>query len=148
VLENRLHKRGGGALPLGGLGELLGGHKGYGLALMVEVLSAILPGAAIGVNTYPRSTDGKPLPADLGHLFCAIKIDAFRPLDQFKADMDDTINRLKKVPKIKGADRVYIHGEKEFEEAERRAAKGIPLSPDIEADLMSIAKELNVAYDL
>ncbi len=148
VLDNRLHRRGGGALPLGGLGELLGGHKGYGLALMVEILSGILPGAAYADSTYPRTPKGKRLPADLGHFFGAINISAFRELDQFKADMDDLIRRLKRSPKAEGADRIFIHGEKEFEQAERRAAEGIPLDLSIVAEFRAISEELDVGYDM
>jgi LDH2 family malate/lactate/ureidoglycolate dehydrogenase len=148
VLDNLLARRGGGLLPLGGAGELLSGHKGYGLALLVDVLCGVLPGAGYADNIYPKTPEGKPLPANVGHFFGAIKVGAFRPLDEFKATMDDIIRRLKATPKAQGADRIYIHGEKEYEEAERRAEEGIPLGPKVEADLKSIAQELGVAYDL
>jgi LDH2 family malate/lactate/ureidoglycolate dehydrogenase len=62
--------------------------------------------------------------------------------------MDDIIRRLKTTPKAKDADRVYIHGEKEYEEADRRSKEGIPLGPKVEADLKAIAQELGVGYDL
>jgi L-2-hydroxycarboxylate dehydrogenase (NAD+) len=148
VLDNLLARRGGGLLPLGGAGELMGGHKGYGLALLVDILSGVLPGAGYADNIYLKTPEGKPLPANVGHFFGAIKIGAFRPLDEFKAMMDDIIRRLKKSPKAAGADRIYIHGEKEYEEAERRARKGIPLGSKVETDLKAIAQELGVEYDL
>jgi L-2-hydroxycarboxylate dehydrogenase (NAD+) len=147
VLDNMLARRGGGLLPLGGAGEEFSGHKGYGLALMVDILCGVLPGAGYADVIYPETAEGKPLPADVGHFFGAIKISAFRPLDEFKATMDDIIRRLKNAPKAKGATRIYIHGEKEHEEAERRAA-GIPLGPKVEADLKALAQELGVEYDL
>jgi LDH2 family malate/lactate/ureidoglycolate dehydrogenase len=133
---------------LGGAGELLGGHKGYGLALLVDLLSGVLPGAGYADNIYLKTAEGKPLPANVGHFFGALKVEAFRPLDEFKATMDDIIRRLKETPKAEGTDRIYIHGEKEYEEAERRAQEGIPLGPKVEADLRSIAQELDVEYDL
>jgi len=148
VLDNLLARRGGGLLPLGGAGELLGGHKGYGLSLLVDILSGVLPGAGYANNIYPKTPEGKPLPADVGHFFGAIKVEAFRPLDEFKATMDDIISRLKATPKAEGASRIYIHGEKEFEVAEGRAKEGIPLGPKVEADLKSIGQELGVVYDL
>jgi LDH2 family malate/lactate/ureidoglycolate dehydrogenase len=148
VLDNLLARRGGGLLPLGGAGELLGGHKGYGLALLVDLLSGVLPGAGYADNIYLKTAEGKPLPANVGHFFGALKVEAFRPLDEFKATMDDIIRRLKETPKAEGTDRIYIHGEKEYEEAERRAQEGIPLGPKVEADLRSIAQELDVEYDL
>ena len=148
VLDNLLARRGGGLLPLGGAGELLGGHKGYGLSLLVDILSGVLPGAGYADNIYPKTPEGKPLPADVGHFFGAIKVKAFRPLDEFKATMDDIIGRLKATSKAEGASRIYIHGEKEYEMAERRAKEGIPLGPKVESDLKSIGQELGVAYDL
>jgi L-2-hydroxycarboxylate dehydrogenase (NAD+) len=148
VLGNTMARKGGGLLPLGGAGEELSGYKGYGLALLVDILCGVLPGAGYADNIYPKTPEGKQLPADVGHFFGAIKIDAFRPLDEFKATMDDIIRRLKATPKAKGADRIYIHGEKEYEEAERRTRDGIPLGPKVEADLKAIAEELGVEYGL
>jgi LDH2 family malate/lactate/ureidoglycolate dehydrogenase len=148
VLENLLARAGGGLLPLGGAGELMSGHKGYGLALLVDLLSGVLPGAGYANTIYPKTSEGKPLPANVGHFFGALRIDGFRPVDEFKATMDDIIQRLKNTPKSEGEDRIYIHGEKEFEvEAERRA-KGVVLHPKVVADLQAIAKEVEIAYDL
>ncbi len=95
VLDNFTKRAGGGLLPLGGAGEEFSGHKGYGMGMLVEILSAVLPGAAYLTSVYPKGADGKPLPANLGHFFGAWRIDAFRPADEFKADMDDLIRRLK-----------------------------------------------------
>jgi L-2-hydroxycarboxylate dehydrogenase (NAD+) len=148
VLDNMRTRRGGGLLPLGGAGELMSGHKGYGLALLVDVLCAVLPGAAYANLVYPTTADGKPLPSDLGHFFGAWRVDAFRPVDEFKAAMDDLQRRLKAAPKAEGQSRIYIHGEKEYEEAERRSREGIPLNPKVAADLRAIGEEVGVEYDL
>ncbi|MCS7178362.1 MAG: Ldh family oxidoreductase [Anaerolineae bacterium] len=148
VLENFQKRAGGGLLPLGGEGELLGGHKGYGLALWVDVFCAVLSGAAYADRVYPKTPDGKPLPANLGHFFGAWRVDGFRPVEEFKAAMDDLQRRLKHAPKAEGATRIYIHGEKEYEETERRLREGIPLNPKVAADLRAIASELEVEYDL
>jgi LDH2 family malate/lactate/ureidoglycolate dehydrogenase len=147
VLQNIAKRQPGGMLPLGGLSELLGGHKGYGLGLMVEILSAVLPGAASLDETYPKTADGESLPADLGHFFGAIKVAAFRPLDAFKASVDDVIRRLRQTPRVDGAPRIYIAGEKEHEEAEQRRKTGIPLDAKTEADLKRIAEELDISVD-
>jgi L-2-hydroxycarboxylate dehydrogenase (NAD+) len=148
VLENFKRLAGGGLLPLGGAGELLGGHKGYGLALLVDVLCAVLSGAAYADLVYPKDERGKPLPSAIGHFFGAWRVDAFRPVDEFKAAMDDLQQRLKNAPKVEGQTRIYIHGEKEYEEAERRSRQGIPLNPKVAADLRAIAGELGIEYDL
>ncbi len=146
VLKNLVERAGGGLLPLGGEGELHSGHKGYGLALLVDILSAVLPGAAYANLVYPKSADGKPLPSEIGHFFGALRIDGFRPADEFKADMDDLMRRLKNSPKAEGADRIYIHGEKEFETQEERQAQGIPLHPTVLDTLRSIGQELGVPF--
>lgn len=148
VLDNFVARRGGGLLPLGGAGELFSGHKGYGLALLVDILSAVLPGAAYADTVYPKTPQGKPLPANLGHFFGTISVEAFRPIDGFKSTMDELICRLKNSPKAEEATRIYIHGEKEYEETERRTKDGIPLDAKVEADLRAISRELNVKYDL
>jgi LDH2 family malate/lactate/ureidoglycolate dehydrogenase len=74
-----------------------------------------------------------------------MRVDAFRPKDEFKRDMDDLINRLRNATKIEGAERIYIHGEKEFEEAERLSKQGIPLNPKVVEDLRAIAKQLGMS---
>lgn len=148
VLENFKQRAGGGLLPLGGAGELLRGYKGYGLAVWVDIFTAILSGAAYADLVYPKTPDGKPLPSQIGHFFGAWRVDAFRPVDEFKVAMDDLQRRLKNTPKAEGATRIYIHGEKEYEEAERRSRHGIPLNPKVAADLRAIGEELGVKYDL
>lgn len=148
VLENLKNRRGGGLLPLGGEGELFSGYKGYGLALWVDIFCAVLSGAAFATQVYPKTSDGKPLPANLGHFFGAWRVDAFRPVDEFKAAMDDLQRQLKNTPKAEGQDRIYIHGEKEYEKTELYTREGIPLNPKVAADLKAIAREIGVEYDL
>jgi LDH2 family malate/lactate/ureidoglycolate dehydrogenase len=140
--------RTGMLLPLGGLGESLGGHKGYGLALLVEILCAVLSGASTSDRTYATTEEGDPLPADIGHFFGALRVGAFRPLEEFRAEMDALQRRLRAVPPTAGAERIYIHGEKEFVTAERRQQEGIPLNSKVVADLRAIAAELGMSYDL
>lgn len=148
VLENFLNLAGGGLLPLGGAGELFGGHKGYGLALMVDILSGVLPGAGYANNIYLKDENGKPKPANVGHFFGALRVDGFRPVDEFKATMDDILGRLKATPKAVGQDRIFIHGEKEYEIVDDRQENGVILHPKVEADLMAMAQEFGVEYNL
>ena len=125
-----------------------GGHKGYGLSLMVELLCGVLSGAAYMDLVYPKDDAGKPLPADIGHIFGAIRVDAFRPTDEFEATMDDAIRRLRDSSKAKGQDRVWVHGEKEYHTAAEYRANGIPLHDKVIRDLKSIAEEIDVSFDL
>lgn len=148
VLRNLRDRLGGGILPLGGAGEDLGGHKGYGLALLVDILCGVLPGAAYGTHVYPKDDSGKPLPSNIGHFFGAVRVDGFRPLKDFKTSMDDIIQLLRRSAKAEGQERIFIHGEKEFEMADQRMREGIPLHPKVLTDLQQIGEELGIAYDL
>jgi L-2-hydroxycarboxylate dehydrogenase (NAD+) len=148
VLENFKKRAGGGLLPLGGEGEVFSGHKGYGLVLWVDIFCAVLSGAAYANMVYPKAADGKPLPANLGHFFGAWHLNAFRPADEFKAAMDDLQRRLKEAPKAQGQERIYIHGEKEYEASERYLSEGVPLNPKVADDLQALGQELDVTFDL
>lgn len=145
VLQNIIKRGGGGLLPLGGSLEESGGHKGYGMALAVEIFSAVLSGARYANLVYPKDKDGKPLPSGIGHFFGAMRVDAFRPKDEFKRDMDDLVRRLKDAPKAEGAERIYIHGEKEFESVERLTQLGVPLNSKVMEDLRTIAEQLGMS---
>jgi L-2-hydroxycarboxylate dehydrogenase (NAD+) len=125
-------------LPLGGSRES-GSHKGYGLAIVVEILCGVLTGTLTALNA-----DQDPR----GHFFGAIRIDAFRPLAEFKQDMDRLIQELKSTPPIAGQDRVYVAGEIEFETAEERSERGIPLLPSVLKGLRDVSEQLGVPYDL
>ena len=135
---------GGALLPLGGPAELRG-YKGYGLSLLVDLLSGVLAGAAFGTGVGNPSA-GKN--ADVGHFFAAIKIKNFRPVEAFKADMDDYIRALKSADKLPGQNRIYIHGEKEFEHAEKCLVNGIPLMKEVVGSLKAAGKEVGVPFDI
>jgi LDH2 family malate/lactate/ureidoglycolate dehydrogenase len=140
-------RTGGGLLPLGGEGEEFGGHKGYGLALVVDILSGVLSGSAFGPNVYPQK-DGKPAPGNVGHFFGALSVDSFLPRAMFEQRMDDIIHDLKTSPKAPGQNRIYIHGEKQFEIEDERRRNGIPLSEPVLDPLRKLADDLQVAFDL
>lgn len=137
---------GGGLLPLGGLGELLGGHKGYGMAMSVEIFSALLSGAALSPMTYPKTPEGRQLPANLGHFFGVWRIDYFQPVEEFKKTMDNYQLYLKNQPKSEGHERIYIPGEKEFEATEKHMKEGIPVYSMVESDLEMLSKELKIEW--
>ena len=139
---------GGGMLPLGGAGELMGGHKGYGLAAWVDIFCGPLSGGAYADQIHGLEASGARRPGILGHFFGAWQVDAFQPLGDFEAAMDDLQQRLKGSRKAEGQDRIYVAGEKEFEEAERRQRDGIPLHPTIVADLQTLGTEVGVTLEL
>ena len=116
----------GGIFPLGGEGELHGGHKGYGLATMVEILCGVMSGSNMLRDVTFRK-DGNTNHPRVGHFFMALDPSFLIEISSFKERMDDMINRLKNAEKAEGQSRIFVHGEKEFEEYEKRLKNGIPI---------------------
>lgn len=135
---------GGALFPLGGP-ELLRGYKGYGLALWVDIFSGVLSGAAFGKNV---ADPNKGTNANVGHFFAAMRLDAFRDPDEFKKDLDELFTQLKTADKADGQNRIYIHGEKEFELTEKYQKEGIPLLEEVVKSLKSAGETVGVPFDL
>ncbi|MDD4889225.1 MAG: Ldh family oxidoreductase [Phycisphaerae bacterium] len=147
VLRNVRGSVGGGLLPLGGAGEETGGHKGYGLAMWVEIFTALLAGAPLAQPAdHPESAGGDSRMTNVSHFFGAWRVDAFRPVDEFRADMDTLLRRMKSSRKADGQTRIYVAGEKEFEAMERRRRDGIPVPKEVVADLQQLGSELGVKF--
>jgi len=136
---------GGALMALGGT-DIMRGYKGYGLALLVDIFSGVLSGAAFGKEVAHPSAPKKH--ADVGHFFAAVRIDAFRPAQKFKEDMDALIEQLKNSPKAIGQERIYIHGEKEFERTERSLREGVPLLEKVVESLREAGSQVGVEFDL
>lgn len=128
--------------PLGGSREV-GSHKGYGLGVMVDILSGVLAGAVYG-DLFFRTDRRERRTHDVGHCFAALDPARFRPLDEFKRDMDDMFEALKASPRAEGQERVYVAGEPEAECEARRRVDGIPLAPVLVAQCDEIGRVLGV----
>lgn len=139
VLANLIDKKGGGLLPLGGAEEEDGGHKGYGLCLAVDILSGVLSGSVFGPELYAR----KDVPAKVSHFFGAIKIDAFIEPAAFRSMMDNYINILKDSEKATGRERIFVHGEKEFEIYEQQKEE-VAIYHKVVEELRGIGSEFSV----
>ena len=140
-------KEGGAMLPLGGDREH-GSHKGYALGSIVDIFSAVLSGANYGpwVPPFPAYV---PMPENqpgegIGHFFGALRIDAFRPAEEFKKDMDQWIHRFKNAKTVAGQRKVYIPGEPEREMEAERKINGIPLLQPVIEDLRLLAERFGV----
>ena len=134
----------GAVLPLGGI-DIMRGYKGYGLAIMVEILCAALSGASHLTDVgFPH----EPKQCDVSHFFMAININAFRPVIDFKKQLDDIIKMLKDSPKAEGKDRIYIAGEKEFDTAEYNKKHGVPVIKPVIDELMQNGRRLGIPFQL
>ena len=125
-------------LPLGGAGETLGGHKGYGYAALVEILSAALSGGPF-MKDLTLEKGYK-----LGHFFLAIDISKLIDLDIFKSIAGNICRSLRNSTKAPGQERIYTAGEKEYYIEKELKEKGIPLNRSIQNDLLTMKKELEL----
>jgi ureidoglycolate dehydrogenase (NAD+) len=129
--------------PLAGALLPMAGHKGYGIGFLVEVLTGVLGGGAFGGDV--RSwVFGPVLPVNQSHSFIAIHVDAFEPVAVFKQRMDALIRQIKDAPKAKGADRIWLPGEKEWEYRTESLAKGMTLPADVRASLQGLAEDMGM----
>jgi len=125
-----------------------GGHKGYGLSMMVATMCAVLSGGwDDGHDEDPAAFDGFKQTGD-SHFFGAIRIDAFRPVDGFKRGMDAMIQALHAAPKEEGQERIYVAGEIEHETEQKRLQEGIPLTAVTVADLKELSEKFGVGLDI
>ncbi len=130
--------------PLGGLGEVTGGHKGYGYATVVEVLSAALQDGSYLKGLLGFGEDGSRQPYHLGHFFIAIDIDKFVSVERFKAIAGDIMRQLRESKKAPGEDRIYTAGEKEFVAWGERKDKGVPVNTNLAKQMVAMREELGL----
>jgi L-2-hydroxycarboxylate dehydrogenase (NAD+) len=131
-------------LPLGGAGELLAGYKGYGLASMVEILSASLSEGAFLKDLLGFAPDGSRRPFMLGHFFLAIDIEHFIPLEVSRRITGQILRALQASRKAPGAERIYVAGEKEYEVEKVVRARGVPVNHSLRLELQTMRDELKV----
>ena len=136
---------GGGILPLGGNTET-GGHKGYGLAVMVQILSSALTGGSFSPTR--NSQADKNVAHNIGHFFLAIDPTVFRDLDDFENDVDDVLSVLKKSLPANLNRPVQVAGDPERAAKALRVTNGIPMSEALLVQLRSIADNAGVEYSL
>ena len=141
-------KKQGALLPLGSDREH-GSHKGYALGSIVDIFTAVLSGASYGpwappfpaYVPVPENMPGK----GLGHFFGAMRVDAFRPADEFKQHMDNWINRFRNAEPLNPEQKVLIPGDPEREAEAIRRVEGIPVVQSVIDDLQQTAAQLGVA---
>lgn len=121
----------------------MAGHKGYALALMVELLSGTLSGSAIGpdIGSMYKNLDRKQ---NVGHFFCVLDIEAFMDRAEFIARIDSTIDRLKAGRRLAGVDEILVPGERSTRVAENIKRQGIPVGAETWKEIESWCAKFNV----
>lgn len=128
---------------LGGIGEALGGYKGYGYAMVVELLSAALQDGAYGKALDGKDADGNKVPYHLGHFFIAIDTNHFLGEDVCRKKAGDILRAVRASKKAPGAERIYTAGEKEH--LVRLARKdGVPINESVQAEIIAVRDELGL----
>lgn len=140
-------KNGGALIPLGSDYEH-GSHKGYCLGAVVDIFSAVLSGANYGPWVPPfvafLAPPADPVGEGIGHFLGAMRVDAFRPADDFKKNMDNWIRRFRSSTPAEGHDRVMIPGDPEREMEAHREQHGVPVNPKVLDDLKALAARFDV----
>ena len=127
---------GGAQLPLGASE----GHKGYGLSVMVEILSGILTGLGFGLDPSGRHNDGC--------FIAAFDVNAFRPLEEFKREVTEFARYLSDTPPADGFDRVYYPGELEHIRTQQRLSDGVPVEDATWGRLGELSEEYDLSSEL
>jgi len=121
----------------------VGGHKGYGLALIVDALAGVLTGAGFGKGVSSIYND-MVSKQDSGHFFMAIKVKNFMEPKIFKGLMDRYIREIKNTKLTPGTKEVFLPGEIEFYTEAKRKAEGIPMAVSVIEDLLKMASDVGV----
>lgn len=142
-------KKEGALLPLGSDREH-GSHKGYALGAIVDIFSAVLSGGSYGpwAPPFPAYV---PMPENmpgkgLGHFFGAMRVDAFRPAEEFKSHMDNWITRFRTAKPAEGYDKVLIPGDPERAYEQERREKGIPIVKSVVEDLKLVGEKFRINF--
>jgi len=131
-----------------GLGVPIGEHKGYGLTMVMEVLSGVLSGAGFCQDHSKQVMAQKGNKADFGHFFMAIDPSLFMPLDEFKVRIADMISQVKQGETALGVDEILIPGEAEFKARKRNLEHGVPLTDAVLRTLRDYGKEAGLTTQL
>ena len=139
VVDNIINKAGGGIAPLGGIGTLHGGHKGYGLSIIVDLFSAVISGGLTSnhVNRQPAHTG-------ICHYFMAIDYGIFGDKTAIKKSLSTFLQEIRDSKKAEGQRRIYTHGELEAELRAQRENVAIPVSEKTLLEMQNIANNFNI----
>ena len=131
---------------LGGIGEALGGYKGYGFAMFVEFLSSILQDGAYGKDLDGKDAEGNIRPYQLGHFFIAIDTEHFLGEEIARKKAGDIIRGVRASKKAPGEDRIYTAGEKENDIWLQRKDSGVPINESVQKEMNQVRDDLGLDY--
>ncbi len=133
-------------LPLGGSGELMGGHKGYGLSTLVEIFSAAFQNGAFLSELNDADKSGHPHPSRIGHFFLAINIESFVPREDFSHTVGGILRELRDSKKADGEERIYTAGEKSRAHEQLVLKEGVRIPAAVQRSLNTMCEELHMTH--
>jgi len=122
----------------------IGGYKGWGMILVLDILSGVLTGGRMGTEITDLFTGDAATPQGLGHFVMAINIAAFMPVAEFKQRMDARIRSIKQAELLPGFTEILMPGERELKLERERRRNGIPLSVAVLDQIIAAGKGLGV----
>lgn len=131
---------------LGGIGEALGGYKGYGFAMFVEFLSSVLQDGEYGKALDGKDEEGNIRPYHLGHFFIAIDTNHFLGEEICRKKTGDIIRTVRASRKAPGEEKIYIAGEKEYNIWKEREPNGVPINESVQGEINAVRDELGLDY--
>ena len=129
---------------MNGLMLPFGGHKGYALSCMAEILTGVLSGGRVAdeLGYYGNHEEN----TGVSHFLGAIRIDSFMPLNEFEERLSDYVTKLKSCPKAEGAGEIYVPGERSYRTELKRKKEGIPLHPSLAKNLVAVGHEMGIPF--
>ncbi len=131
---------------LGGIGEALGGYKGYGYAMVVELLSSILQDGVYGKDLDGKGPNGEKVPYKLGHFFIAIDTNHFLGEEIARKKAGDILRSVRASKKAPGAEKIFTAGEKEWLIYQERKVTGVPISESVQLEFNAVRDQFNLDY--
>jgi len=121
----------------------IGDYKGYALSLVIGLLAGVLNGAAFGRDLvdflkYPEAA------TNTGQSILAVSVEAFCPVDVFKANVDDAVRMIRSAKRLPAVERIWLPGEQSHERKRDRVANGVPIPPALRKSLDELARELGI----
>ena len=132
--------------PLGGIGEELGGYKGYGYAAVVEILSAALAGGQFMKALTGQDEAGNPRMYRLGHFFFVVDPEAFMGRESFRKTAGEICRALRSSRRAPGSERIYTAGEKEYLTWLERKDRGVPVGEAVQREILAVRDALGLPY--
>ena len=131
---------------LGGIGEALGGYKGYGYAMIIELLSAVLQDGNYGKALNGKDENGNLVPYHLGHFFLAIDTSKFTGEEATRKKTGEILREVRASKKAPGQERIYTAGEKEYLVWKERENSGVPINEAVQKEINEVRDKLGLSY--